>query len=150
MSMTKLLYGLAVLPLLAGVAFAAPAKQSNDGKGLAKQPMQLSNEQMDKVTAGIDFWEKTISDESLTVVSLHEKVGFQDNEIIRSTANPPAFQTCTNVSASCQAPSLTNPNYAGTNFIGGSTPAGCTAPGCSSPYFIQINNPSLSVAAAFR
>jgi len=139
MSMTKLIYGLAALPLLAGVAFAEPAKQSNDGKGLAKQPMQLSNEQMDKVTAGIDFWEKTISDESVTIVSLHEKVPFVDNEVIRSTTNPPAINVCTNVSATCGP---VNP-WPGSNFIGGSGPNG-------NPYFIQINNPALSVAAAFR
>jgi len=56
MSMTKLLYGLAALPLIAGVALAAPVKQSNDSKALAKQPTQLSEQQMDKVTAGWDIW----------------------------------------------------------------------------------------------
>jgi hypothetical protein len=43
----KLLYGLAALPLIAGVALAEPVK-SNDGK----KPMQLSDQQMDKVSAG--------------------------------------------------------------------------------------------------
>jgi hypothetical protein len=47
MSMIKLLYGLAALPLVAGVALAGPVK-SNDSKG----PMQLSDQQMDKVSAG--------------------------------------------------------------------------------------------------
>jgi hypothetical protein len=40
--MRKLLFGLAALPLLAGVA-------------LADQPLQLSDKQMDKVTAGFDL-----------------------------------------------------------------------------------------------
>jgi hypothetical protein len=37
----KVIYGLAALPLVAGVAFAAPAKQT-EGKALAKQPTQFS------------------------------------------------------------------------------------------------------------
>jgi hypothetical protein len=42
--MRKLLFGLAVLPFLAGVS-------------LAEQPVPLSDQQMDKVTAGFDFAE---------------------------------------------------------------------------------------------
>jgi hypothetical protein len=42
--MKKLLFGLAVLPFLAGVS-------------LAGQPLPLTDQQMDKVTAGFDFSE---------------------------------------------------------------------------------------------
>lgn len=58
--MRKLLYGLAALPLLAGVALAA-------------EPMQLSSLQMDKVTAGWDLAEVDISNTSVTVVSIYER-----------------------------------------------------------------------------
>jgi hypothetical protein len=50
MSMTKLFYGLAALPLVAGVASAEPPKAD-----VAKKAMQLSEQQMDKVTAGWDL-----------------------------------------------------------------------------------------------
>lgn len=73
MSMTKMLFGLVALPLLAGVAFAAPAPQSDGSKALAKQPTLLSETQMDKVTAGADFFEVTISNTSVTIVALHER-----------------------------------------------------------------------------
>jgi len=55
MRMIKVLCGLAALPLIAGVASAQQVKNSNDGKTLVKQPTQLSERQMDKVTAGWDF-----------------------------------------------------------------------------------------------
>ena len=51
MRMTSLLYGLAALPLLTGAALAQPPQQSAGGAS-AKQPMQLSEQQMDSVTAG--------------------------------------------------------------------------------------------------
>lgn len=53
--MKKLLHGLVALPFVAGVA-------------LAGQPTQLSDQQMDKVTAGFDFHEITISNTSWTEV----------------------------------------------------------------------------------
>lgn len=56
--MKKLLYGLAALPLLAGVA-------------LADQPMQLSDKQMDKVTAGFDLNVIERSNTSWTQVSIY-------------------------------------------------------------------------------
>ena len=62
--MKKLLYGLAALPFLAGVALAETPRQSNDSSASAKQPMQLSEKQMDKVTAGFgvaDFLNNTSS-----------------------------------------------------------------------------------------
>ena len=46
--MTKVLFGVAALPLLCGVALAETPKQS-DG---AKEPMRLSRQQMDTVVAG--------------------------------------------------------------------------------------------------
>jgi hypothetical protein len=49
MRMMKMLCGLAVLPLLAGLAFAETPKADH-----AKKPTQLTEKQMDKVTAG---WE---------------------------------------------------------------------------------------------
>ena len=57
--MKKLLCGLAALPFLAGVA-------------LADQPMQLSDKQMDKVTAGFDFFRVEISNTSWTNVSIYD------------------------------------------------------------------------------
>ena len=51
MSLTRLFYGLAALPLLASVALAQPAQQSTDSSA-AKQLTQLSDVQMDKVAAG--------------------------------------------------------------------------------------------------
>ena len=73
MSMTKILCGLAALPLVAGVALAEPAQQSPIDKASAKQPTQLSEQQMDKVTAGADFFEVTISNTAITTVALHER-----------------------------------------------------------------------------
>lgn len=56
--MKRLLYGLAALPLLAGVA-------------LAGQPMQLSDKQMDNVTAGFDLNVIERSNTSWTQVSIY-------------------------------------------------------------------------------
>jgi len=68
MSMTKLLCGLAALPLIAGVAFAETPKQFNDSKIVAKQPMQLNDRQMDKVTAGWDIWHWQVHNTATVVV----------------------------------------------------------------------------------
>jgi len=57
--MKKVLWGLAALPLLAGVA-------------LADQPMQLSDNQMDKVTAGFDVSVIERSNTSWTQISIYE------------------------------------------------------------------------------
>lgn len=57
--MKSLLYGLAALPFLAGVA-------------LAGQPMQLSDKQMDNVTAGFDLRVTEISNTSWTQVSIYD------------------------------------------------------------------------------
>jgi hypothetical protein len=52
MRMSRVLYGLAALPLLAGVALAETPNQSSDSKVLAKEPMRLTAQQMDKVRPG--------------------------------------------------------------------------------------------------
>jgi len=66
MSMTKVLCGLAVLPLVAGVAMAQPPKP-------AKQPVQLSDRQMDKVSAGWDLQETDISNTRQLYISIYER-----------------------------------------------------------------------------
>jgi hypothetical protein len=58
--MKSLLYGLAALPLLAGVA-------------LAQEPLKLSDQQMDKVTAGWDLREIDISNTSVTAVAIYQR-----------------------------------------------------------------------------
>ncbi len=58
--MKSVLYGIAALPLLTGVAFAT--------EPVTKQPMQLTAHQMDKVTAGFTFVEDTISNTSRVYV----------------------------------------------------------------------------------
>jgi hypothetical protein len=58
--MKKLLCGLAALPLLAGVA-------------LAQEPLQLSDKQMDKVTAGWDLVEVDLSNTSIVAVSVYQR-----------------------------------------------------------------------------
>ncbi len=61
--MKSVLYGIAALPLLTGVAFAT--------EPVTKQPMQLTAHQMDKVTAGFSFYELTPSNTSLTELSIY-------------------------------------------------------------------------------
>jgi hypothetical protein len=57
--MRKLLYGVSVLPFLAGVA-------------LAETPIKLSDKQMDKVTAGFDLRVTEISNTSWTQISIYD------------------------------------------------------------------------------
>lgn len=57
--MKKLLFGLAALPFLAGIA-------------LADQPVQLNDKQMDKVNAGFHDFETIISNTSWTQVSIYD------------------------------------------------------------------------------
>jgi hypothetical protein len=54
--MKRLLFGLAALPFLAGVSLAA-------------QPVPLSDQQMDKVTAGFDFVEINVQNLGTTLVA---------------------------------------------------------------------------------
>jgi hypothetical protein len=72
MNMTRVICGLAALPLLAGVAMAETPKQSNGGKALTKQPMQLNDKQMDKVTAGWDLQELDVFNTGIVWVSVYE------------------------------------------------------------------------------
>lgn len=58
--MKSLLYTVAALPFLTGVAFAT--------EPVTKQPVQLTTQQMDKVTAGFDFVERTFSNTSFVGV----------------------------------------------------------------------------------
>lgn len=69
--MKTFLYGIAVLPLLATVAFAQPL----DTTAAAKQPIQLSENQMDHVTAGWGFLELTDSNTSTSMVSVYQQNG---------------------------------------------------------------------------
>ena len=57
--MKRFLYGLAVLPFLAGVSLAA-------------QPVALSDSQMDRVTAGFDFAEAHITNVGTVSVGVDE------------------------------------------------------------------------------
>lgn len=66
--MKTFLYGIAALPLLATVSFAQPL----DTTAPAKQPMQLSENQMDHVTAGWSFLELTNSNTSTSMVSVYQ------------------------------------------------------------------------------
>jgi hypothetical protein len=63
--MKTLLYGLAALPFIATVALADPATPQ------PQAPVQLSENQMDQVTAGWRFLETTTSNTSITVVSVY-------------------------------------------------------------------------------
>lgn len=66
--MTKLLYGLAVVPFFASVAMAQPV-----GSGTtAYQPVQLSEKQMDQVTAGFKLSEIDVSNTSWTRVLAYQ------------------------------------------------------------------------------
>lgn len=61
--MKSFLYAVAALPLLTGVALATePVKK--------QQPMQLTSQQMDKVTAGFQFAELTVSNTSAVLVTV--------------------------------------------------------------------------------
>lgn len=70
------LLGAMALPLLAGIATAQQA-----------QPIQLTNAQMDKVTAGFDLRETEISNTSWTQVSIYDGA---------LTACPACYLTITN------------------------------------------------------
>jgi len=62
--MKSFLYAVAALPLLTGVAFATEPVTKQ------QQPMQLTNKQMDKVTAGFTFTELTVSNTSAILVTV--------------------------------------------------------------------------------
>lgn len=70
--MKSLLYAVAALPLLTGVALATEpvAQQPVAQQPVVKQPMQLTSLQMDKVTAGFTFTELTTSNTSAVLVTV--------------------------------------------------------------------------------
>jgi hypothetical protein len=72
--MKGLLYGLAALPFLVGIASA-------------QQPMQLTNKQMDRVTAGTLI--KEINNTSAVAVSI-----FQTSSLLESTPNAISCSGC--------------------------------------------------------
>jgi len=69
MRMMKLLCGFAALPLLVA---GASAHQASDGKTLVKKPAQLSEQQMDKVTAGWDYTLVEVDNTGTTVVLAYQ------------------------------------------------------------------------------
>jgi len=72
MCMTKVLCGVAALPLLFGVALAETPKQSNDSKASATSaPIQLNEKQMDRVSAGFKFLEADVFNTGSTTVSVY-------------------------------------------------------------------------------
>jgi hypothetical protein len=64
--MKKLFYGIAILPFLGGIALAQPANQV-----ASVSPVQLTGNQMDKVTAGFGLQETDVSNTSITLVSVY-------------------------------------------------------------------------------
>jgi hypothetical protein len=73
--MKRLLFGVAALPLLAGIA-------------LAHEPVQLTNTQMDKVTAGFSLREIDVSNTSWTQVSIYSSALTPCSECFLSISNP--------------------------------------------------------------
>ena len=69
--MKKFVIGLAVLPFLAGVS-------------LAGQPQALTDQQMDKVSAGFDFFEMDVNNVGTTVVAAD----------LPNVFGPPSNATC--------------------------------------------------------
>ena len=66
--MKKLLLGLAVLPFMAGVAFAGQSSPAST----ASTMMALSDSQMDGVNAGFAFGETDISNTSTVTVAVNQ------------------------------------------------------------------------------
>ena len=87
MRMMKLLCGFAALPLLVA---GASAHQASDGKTLVKKPAQLSEQQMDKVTAGWDYTLVEVDNTGTTVVLSYQT----PNNIVTSlaTSTSPAVE----------------------------------------------------------
>ncbi len=66
--MKKLLFGLAALPFLTGVAFAGSPVTPNQ----APVPVALTDSQLDNVTAGFSFFEHDITNTSSTWVLVNQ------------------------------------------------------------------------------
>jgi len=71
--MERVLYGLAALPLLAGAAMAQP-------------PAQLSDAQMDRVTAGFDFVITETSNTSVVYLSAYQTPSNKIADVFSATA----------------------------------------------------------------
>jgi hypothetical protein len=70
--MKTLLYGLAIVPFLSVAALAQPSMPS-DAATLAKQPVSLSEKQMDGITAGWSLLETDVSNTSWVQVSVYQQ-----------------------------------------------------------------------------
>jgi hypothetical protein len=100
MRITKVLYGLLALPLLAGVASAETPKSTAP----AKKPAQLSEKQMDKVTAGWKLLELDTSNTSWTEVLVYQS---RTNALPAvGTGSTPASGSCPNCYLSMTSPAL--------------------------------------------
>jgi len=99
MSIIKLLYGLAALPLIAGVASAETPKSA----AVAKKPTQLNEKQMDKVTAGFKFREIDVSNTSWTLVSVYSD-GLPPVTV--GTNTTPVASQCSNCYLNLVSPAL--------------------------------------------
>jgi len=98
--MRKVLYGLLALPLLAGFASAETAKNTAP----VKKPMQLSEKQMDKVTAGWKLMELDTSNTSWTLVSVYESPSNALPAV--GTGSVPASGSCPGCYLSMTSPAL--------------------------------------------
>jgi hypothetical protein len=95
LEMKTFLCGLAVLPFLSATALAQPAHDA------LAQPMQLSESQMDSVTAGFSFLETEVSNTSWTRVSVYEGANTATPNVIACTScylliNNPAISVASN------------------------------------------------------
>jgi hypothetical protein len=99
MSITKLLYGLAALPLIAGVASAETPKST----AVSKKPAQLNEKQMDKVTAGWRLLEIDTSNTSWTLISVYSG-GLPPVTV--GTSTTPVASACPNCYLSLSSPAL--------------------------------------------
>jgi len=97
MSITKLLYGLAALPLIVGVASAETPKST----AAAKKPAQLNEKQMDKVTAGWKLAEIDVSNTSWTLISV-----YSGSLPAPGTGTTPVSGSCPNCYLSMSSPAL--------------------------------------------
>jgi len=97
MSIIKLLYGLAALPLIAGVASAETPKSV----AVAKKPTQLNEKQMDKVTAGFRLLEIDVSNTSWTLISV-----YSGSLPAPGTGTTPVSGSCPNCYLSLSSPAL--------------------------------------------
>jgi hypothetical protein len=97
--MRKVLYGLLALPLLAGFASAETAKNTAP----VKKPMQLSEKQMDKVSAGWRLREIDTSNTSWTEILVYQN----PNTIPAvGTGTTPAAGSCPNCYLNMVSPAL--------------------------------------------